>query len=219
MEITRIIHLLEKEIKLEFRQKTALNGILLYVVSSIFICYLSFKTIIAPGVWNALFWVILLFNAINTVSKSFSLENKTRYLYFYTLYSPREFIISKTIYNFFLVSFISLCTYFFFAMFIGSLVEDNLLFFATIILASGAFSSILTLVSAISAKAGGNFTLMAILSFPMTLPLILVSLKISKNAIDGLAFSVSSGYLLSLLSINVLVFALSYLLFPYLWRD
>ena len=46
-----------------------------------------------------------------------------------------------------------------------------------------------------------------------------MAIRISKNALDGLDWSVSADKLLSLLAINTLVAATSYLLFPYLWRS
>jgi heme exporter protein B len=73
--------------------------------------------------------------------------------------------------------------------------------------------------SAIASKASNNISLMAILSFPVLMPLILVSVKLSKFAIDGLAWSVSFKYLLILVMLNFVVIALATLLFNYLWKD
>ena len=73
--------------------------------------------------------------------------------------------------------------------------------------------------SAIASKASNNISLMAILSFPVLMPLILVSVKLSKFAIDGLAWSVSFKYLLILIMLNFVVIALATLLFNYLWKD
>jgi heme exporter protein B len=49
--------------------------------------------------------------------------------------------------------------------------------------------------------------------------MLLLLMKVAKNAIDGLARSVSYDELGTLLAINVIVVAVSYLLFPYLWRS
>ena len=80
--------LIEKEIRLEWRQRYALNGMLLYIVSTVFVCYMSFtlKTKgIEPITWNTLFWIILLFTAVNSITKSFTQERAGRQLYYYTL--------------------------------------------------------------------------------------------------------------------------------------
>ena len=91
--------LLTKELILEWRSRYALNGILLYVVSTIFVCYLSFKGGIQGPTWNVLFWIILLFASINAMVKSFVQEPVGRHVYLYTLASPQAIILSKIIYN------------------------------------------------------------------------------------------------------------------------
>lgn len=218
MLIHQIKYLIAKEAKLEMRNKYALGGILLYVVSTVFVSYLSFKQIINPATWNALFWIILLFASINGVAKSFINETRGRLLYLYTLVSPQAVILSKIIYNVFLLSIISGLCLFVYTLFVGNIIQDLALFIVTLLLGSFGFSSLLTMVSAIASKTNNNFTLMAILSFPIMMPLLMVLIKLSKNAIDGLDVW-DTNSLLILLFLNVIIVALSYLLFRYLWRD
>lgn len=214
----QINDLIAKEIKLELRNKYALGGILLYVISTVFVSYLCFKQIVTPATWNALFWIILLFASLNAVAKSFATETKGKLLYIYSLVSPQAVILSKIIYNSLLLLVLSGLCLAVYCLFIGSKIQDMPLFLLTLALGSFGFSSLLTMVSAIASKTGNNFTLMAILSFPIILPLLMVLIKLSKNALDGLE-KWDVHYLLILLCINVIIIALSYLLFRYLWRD
>jgi heme exporter protein B len=218
MLFQQVKFLIAKEIKLEMRNKYALGGILLYVVSTVFVSYLSFKQIINPATWNALFWIILLFASINGVAKSFINETRGRLLYLYTLVSPQAVILSKIAYNLVLLSVISGLCLFVYTLFVGNIIQDLPLFLVTLFLGSFGFSSLLTMVSAIASKTSNNFTLMAILSFPIMMPLLMVLIKLSKNAIDGLDLW-DTNSLLILLFLNVIIIALSYLLFRYLWRD
>ena len=55
MLLNEIQYLIEKEIKLELKQKYVLNGILLYLISTIFVTYLAFDRIIDVETWNSLF--------------------------------------------------------------------------------------------------------------------------------------------------------------------
>lgn len=214
----QIKHLIIKELKLEMRNKYALGGILLYVVSTVFISYLSFKKIVTPATWNALFWIILLFASINAIAKSFISETKGKLLYMYTLASPQAVILSKIIYNSLLLIVLSGLCLTVYSLFIGNIIQDLSLFLLTLLLGSFGFSSLLTMVSAIASKANNNFTLMAIMSFPIMVPLLMVLIKLSKNAIDGLE-RWDLNYLLVLMLLNVIIVALSYVLFRYLWRD
>jgi heme exporter protein B len=211
--------LIKKEFLLEFRQKSTFAGILVYIIATVFVSALSFKKIIHPIVWNALFWVIFMFIAVNVSSKSFHGETKGKGLFNYLYYSPRQFILGKIIYNMLLMAALSLLTFFFYSWFVGSMVQDMGMFLVTLLFSSTAFSGVLSLMSAIASKANNNMSLMAILSFPVLMPLLLVSIKLSKHAIDGLAWSVSYNYLLILIMLNFVVIALATILFNYLWRE
>ncbi len=195
---------------------------LLYIVSTIFICYLNFnlrQNVLTPVVWNTLFWIILMFTAVNTIGKSFAQERQGRLLYFYTVTSPVEIILSKIIYNTFLMLILSLTGFVFYIYVMGNPIGNVALFTAAIVLGSMGFASTLTIVSAIAAKADGNAALMAILSFPLIIPMLLVVVKLAKNAMDDLDVSVSMDEIWVLLSIDAIVMALSLVLFPYIWRS
>lgn len=214
--------LIRKEITLEWRQKYALNGILLYVVSAVFITYLSVgaKTGgLSIPTWNALYWIIILFSAVNAVAKSFVQEHQGRQLYYYMIASPEAIILSKMIYNTGLTLILSLLGYGIFSLILGNSVQDQGLFLLNLFLGSMGFSASLTMVSGIASKASNNATLMAILSFPIIIPILMMSIRISKNALDGLDWSVSVDKLLTLLAINTIVAVTGYILFPYLWKS
>lgn len=217
--LAQIKALLYKELTLEWRNRYALNGLLLYVVSTVFVCYLSFRQITSVPVWNALFWIIMLFASINAVGRSFIQEQKGRLLYFYSTCSPQAFVLAKMVYNAIIMWVIGLLGYIIYFLFIGDLVQDHLMFGLALWLGSTGFALILTLMSAIASKTDNNLSLMAILSFPVQLPFLITLIKFSKNAVDGLDPSVSYGLITVLGMIIVIVVALSYLLFPYLWRD
>lgn len=214
--------LIWKEIALEWRQRYAVSGMLLYVGSTIFVCYLSFKVNqndLTPIVWNTLFWIILLFTAVNAIAKSFAQERLGRLLYYYTIASPRAIIISKIIYNSLLMLVLAGIGFGFYVFVMGNPVADLGLYIISIILGSLGFASVLTMVAGISSKAENSATLMAVLSFPIILPVLLMVMKLAKNALDGLDRSVSLDEISTLLAIDAIVIVLSYMLFPYLWRS
>lgn len=219
MLIDEIKGLVKREVMLEWRQKYALGGILLYVISTVYLCNLAFDGVIEANTWNALFWVIMLFSSVNAVAKSFIQERESRLLYLFSITSPQGLILAKIIYNAGLVLVMSLLSLLFYSIFLGYLVKSFWLFFIALILGGFGFSSILTLMSAISSKTKGNQTLMAILSLPIQLPLIITLIAITKQAMDGEVISNTLDLIMILLMIDVIVVVLSYLLFPYLWRD
>ena len=220
--LNEIKTLIWKEITLEWRQKYALSGMLLYVISTVFVCYLSFnlrRNQLTPIVWNTLFWIIILFTAVNAIAKSFSQERYGRLLYYYSLCSPQAIIISKIVYNSLIMLLLSAMGFVFYTFVMGNAVDDMGLFSLCLFLASIGFASVLTLVAGIASKADNSATLMAVLSFPIILPMLLMTIRLAKNAMDGLDWSVSTDEITTLLSIDLIVITLSYLLFPYLWRS
>jgi heme exporter protein B len=219
MLYAEIKYLVGKEFMLELKQKYVLNGILLYLVSTVFVTYLAFENAITPETWNSLFWIILLFVAVNGISKSFMQESAARHLYYYTVASPQAIVLAKILYNLFLMAVLSVLAFGFFLLLMGNQVVNIPLFMLTLMLGSLGLSSVLTMVAAIASRASHNFSLMAILSFPIVLPLLATLMKVSKAALTSMDWTGLSGFLVILLTINVAVIALAYLLFPYLWRD
>ncbi len=217
--ITQINALLWKEFVLEFRNRNALNGIILYVFSTIFIVYQSFRVVPDIPVWNALLWIIILFSSVNAVNKTFQNDGMGRQYYLYLLANPVAIILSKIVYNVVLLSFLSLVSAVFYGIVLGNPVHQYGNFLLVLLLGSIGLSSLLTMISAISYKSGNAIGMVAVLGFPVMIPLIITIIKASKGVADGLPFNTYSKYLLTMAGLDVVVIALSVILFPYLWRD
>ncbi len=217
-----VITLLKKEFLLELRRKSVISGLGLYLLSITFICYLTFnlrQNAISPNTWSALFWLTILFSVVNSVAKSFIGEKRGTLIYYYTIASPQQIILSKIIYNTILCVVISLTGYGLFSIFIYNPVQDQLTFFLTLLFASVGFSATLSLISGIAAKANNSNVLMAVLSFPVVISILLMAVRITKNAVDGIESAASTDELLNLVAINCIAGALGYVLFPYIWRS
>ncbi len=219
MQASAIWVLIRKEITLEWRQHSALSGILLYLVSTVFLTYLAFDGIISVNSWNALFWIILLFAAINAILKAFIQEHENRHLFYYSLVSPRDVIVAKIIYNALLLMCLAIAGFFVFVAFMGNPAVSQMVFLINMMLGMLGFSSVLCLVSAIAARARNNFTLMAVLGFPLVLPLLLLLIRVSRLSINGTTLSIVAPDMLVILLLIAITFVLSNILFPYIWKE
>ena len=219
MSLSKIAALLKKDVLLEFRQQHTFYGILLYIASTIFVLYLSMEQ--PDGVvWNSVFWVIQLFICVNAVAKSFLQESKGRLLYFYSIASPVEFIISKILYNIILMVLMSSISLVLFFFFLSNPVSNSLQFFGIAILGGVSISLVFTLMSAIAAKAQQNAALIAIMGFPVILPQLMLLMKLSKTAFaevfkEGAVLNLS----LMIAGLDLLVVVMAVVLFPFLWKD
>ncbi len=214
-----IFALLKKDLLLELRQQHSFYGILLYVASTIFVIYLSINN--PEGeVWNGLFWIIQLFVCVNAVAKSFLQESRGRMLYFYTVSGAKEFVIAKLIYNIILMLIMSLLSLILFFILLRNPLSDTVRFIGIVCLGGISLSLVFTLLAAIAAKAQQNAALMAILGFPLIIPQLLLLVRLSKSAF-GEMFRDGALLQLSLLiaGLDIMVIALSIILFPFLWKD
>jgi heme exporter protein B len=219
--ISHIPVLVKKEMQMEWRQRYAIHGLLLYLASTIFVCYLSFKAkqqVINPITWNTLFWIILLFIAINAIGKSFTQESSQRNLFYFTLVSPEAVIYAKIIYNSLVMIGVSFVGILFYSWVMGNPVGNMPLYLLSIILGSIGLASTLSLMAGIAAQAENSATLMAVLSFPIIIPLLLLLLKLSKSAMDGISIQENWDEIAILGALNTIVVVLSGILFPYIWR-
>jgi len=217
-----IFELIRKDFLLELRRKSVIAGLGLYLFSLIFICYLTFNlkvNAINPMTWSALFWLVILFSVVNSVAKSFIGERKGAMIYYYTIASPQQIIVSKMIYNTVLCLVISFAGYFLFSVFIFNPVADRIYFLVGLVLGSMGLSIALSFISAIASKADNSNVLMAVLSFPVILSVLLIVIRLTKNAVDGIDRSASTDEIVNLIAINCIAGALGYILFPYIWRS
>jgi len=217
-QIINIFTLLKKDLLLEFRQQYTFFGILLYIASTTFVIYLTMGQ---PDdkVWNGLYWVTLLFICINAVARSFLQEGKGRMLYFYAITSPIDFILSKLIYNGILMILMSGLSLLLFTLLLGNPLQHFLLFFGISCLGGISLSLVFSFLAAMAAKAQQPSAIMAILGFPLIIPQLLLLIRIANIAFADI---VQNGLpqLVGLLSgFDLMIIALAYILFPFLWKD
>lgn len=215
--IKQILTLFRKDLLLEIRQQYTFYGIVLYVGATIFVLYMAIDEP-ESRVWNGLFWVIQLFICINAVAKSFLQESRGKMLYYQSIVSPQNFVLSKLLFNSLLMLVMSSLSLLLFALFLGNPVEKILPFTGLVFLGGWGLSLVFTFLAAIAAKAQQSAAIMAILGFPLIIPQLLLLMKVS-----NVFFAQTSAPLLVpvllLVVMNILVIVLAVILFPFLWKD
>jgi heme exporter protein B len=218
--IKRILALLKKDIMLELRRQHTFYGILLYIASTVFVLFLSMPDSPDANIWNSLFWVIQLFVCVNTVAKSFLAESRGLMLYYYSITSPVEFIIAKLLFNVILMLIMSTISLLLFFTFLSNPVNNSLKFLGIVLLGGTSISLTFSLMSAIAAKAQQNAALIAILGFPVILPQLLLLMKLSKASFGEVFREGAIWQLAGLITgLDILVFVLAVILFPFLWKE
>ncbi|MBS1664472.1 MAG: heme exporter protein CcmB [Bacteroidetes bacterium] len=213
-----ILTLFKKDLLLEIRQQYTFYGVLLYVASTIFVLYMSMGEP-EGAVWKGLFWMMQLFICVNAVAKSFLQEGRGRLLYFYTIAGPRDFILSKLLFNALLMLLMSLVSMALFVLMLGNPMPNPLAFVMISCLGGISLSLVFTFLAAIAARAQQSAALMAILGFPLVIPQLLLLGKISTIAFETVLQGGLMEMNLLLGGLDVLIVALALILFPFLWKD
>lgn len=210
--------LIRKDFILELRQKHTLYGILLYVSCTAFLIYMMSGQP-ESRVWNALFWIAQLFITVNSVAKSFLQEGEGRARYYFTLVRPAHYLAAKMIYSAGLMLLVTLLSLGLFGLLLGNPAQNGWVFLLIAITGGVSLSVLFTFLSAIAAQARQNAALMAILGFPIAIPLLMILSKLSLAVVASVAQEGWSGLLLVLLGLDVMIVVLGLILFQFLWKE
>lgn len=214
----KVTQLIKKDFTVDWRQQNPISGILLYLASTIFASYMAFKGFLSIEVWNALFWIILLFTSINAISKSF-IQEERRNLYYFFLAKPFDIILAKLIYSFAYLLAIAILSLVIFSVLFGNPITNLSLFLSNLIIGCLGLSSAFTMVSAIAFNASNRSIMMAVLGFPVIIPVLILSISNSAKILDGNIWMQIQGNMLTLISVDVIIIALSFVLFPFTWKS
>lgn len=214
----KFLQLVKKDFLIDWRQQSPFTGILLYLSATIFTSYIAFGGFINVRVWNALFWIILLFTTVNAISKSFSQEDRRTHYYFF-LCKPSEILLSKLLYSFLYLTGIAGIALVIYTLLLGSQNLNFGLYLINLLLGCVGLSSAFTMISAISLKASNRSVLMAVLGFPVVIPVLILAIGNSNKILDGFLWMQIQGNVISLLSVDVIIIALSFVLFPFTWKS
>lgn len=216
--LRQTFYFLGHEIRMEWRAPFVFQSTLLYVFSAVMIGYQAFR-FIEPETWNALFWVVMVFIALNSVSRSFLLESRERMMFYYVLIHPLVIFSARLIYNVTFLFLIAIISSLAFAFFLGDMVEGKGYFLLILFLGSLSLGGTFTVISALASRAHNSFTMASVMGFPLVIPQLLLLIDQTSAAIAGL--QLSSGYeeMLGLLSISMMTIILAFLIFPYIWRE
>lgn len=216
--IGRIGYILSKELTIEFRSGLSFLSALLYLVAISFVVFKVFGSFEGP-VKMGLFWIIFLFTAINIVGLSFSNQNKRRKLAYYQHYDPVELFLAKFIFSLVKVAFAGVILIFLQTVLGGEALKAPGLFAQTFLLSATGIVLVLCLVSAIASYADNQNTLVAVLSLPLVIPVLLLSMRLSLISERFFTDPATSKYLMMLSGIDLLLLSLCVIFIPLIWKS
>ena len=106
-----------------------------------------------------------------------------------------------------------------FIILLSNPLEHGLLFFGMACLGGISLSLVFSFLAAIAAKASQPSAIMAILGFPLIIPQLMLLMKITNIAFSDIVQNGLAQMVGLLCGFDIMIIALAYILFPFLWKD
>lgn len=217
---TGLIRNLQKDYRVEFRNKYAFNvSISFAVISTLAISLTTGGIGLSVKIQSILLWIILFFSAMNGLSHIFTREEEQETSLFLRLISKPEVVLaSKLLFNITMFFILQLITVPLFIFFLNIEVKAVSQFILGAIAGGLAITSSTSILAAITSKSGGKSSLFTIISFPVVLPVIWIASDSTANSLSNPDYS---GYqnIIFLLAFSTLIITVSFILFNFIWSE
>ena len=214
--------LFRKDLHSELRTRYAVNSLAMFIIVAISVILFSIgQERINENLTAGLYWVVIFFSAMSGLSRAFvSEEERGTSLTLQLIASPSTVFSGKLIFNLALVfAMNTVISLLYAALFEGFVLQNFVLFLITFVLGNIGLAVSSTIIAAIIAKAGSKGTLYPVLSFPILLPLILTSVSLTLNSINGTSFEDSIFEIAIVACYDIIMISTSYMLFDFIWKD
>ncbi len=167
-----------------------------------------------------IFWVILLFSAVNIGVLSYLQETGGRRLYYMQLVDPLAVYLAKSLYILLLLLMVSILTLLLMAVFHGWPVVQPVFIWFGIGLGCLGLALLFGFLAAIGSQTRSSATLSTVISFPLIIGLMMLAGKIANGGLlTGSTFDLVKMEVLMLVGLDLIIGGLGILLFTYIWRD
>ncbi|MBN1495811.1 MAG: heme exporter protein CcmB [Spirochaetes bacterium] len=214
-----IIRNLRKDFRVEFRSRFALNiAVSFAAIVTIAMSLTAGGAPFPAAVQSILLWTVIFFSAMNGLSHIFVREeDQATALFLRVSVTTDSIFISKSIFNqvFMMILLIVITPLFVFFLQVNVI---HIAFFILSVAAGGiAIAAATTILAAMVAKAGGKGSLFTIISFPVLLPILWVSINSTTGALRQTAPSYDNPVFL--LAFSGFISVISFLLFRSVWLE
>jgi heme exporter protein B len=215
-------YLFQKDFHSELRTRYAVNSLAMFILVALSVILFSIgNERISEALTGGLFWVVIFFTAMSGLARVFvSEEERGTSLTLQLIAAPSTVLSGKLLFNLILVFTMNIIiTLLYSALFEEFVIRNFFLFILAFFFGNIGIAVSSTIIAAIIAKAGSKGTLYPVLSFPILLPLIITSVKLTLYAIEGNSLTSSSVELLIIICYDIIMVSASYMLFDFIWKD
>jgi heme exporter protein B len=211
-----------KDFRSELRTRYALNALVMFVITTLSVILFAIgNESVSTEILCGVLWIIIFFSSMSGMSRTFvSEEERGTVMTLHLIARPLAIYFGKLIFNLVLLASLNLFTVVLYLIFISNFkVQNYAIFNLTMVLGTIGLASASTIIAAIISKANTKGTLYPVLAFPILLPLLLTVISATKMAVEGVPFDQALGEFQILIAYLVVITAISYLLFDFVWKE
>lgn len=222
MFLRQTIAVFLKDLRSEYRERTAISAIVLFAVTSVFVVGFSLAGVsLSPEAAAPMLWIVLFFSAFSGLAHVFTHEEEGgTALPLRLAAQPEAILMGKLTYNLALLAAVACLVGPLFVLVTDLHVTSPGRLAAVIASGSFSLSASATIVGAIVAKARARGALFGALGFPVVLPLLMLAVASTRRAlgVDASEWSWARD-IGGLLGYGIMTVAASVLVFPVLWES
>ncbi len=214
--------LAKKDLRIEFRNRIGINGLLMFSLGAIMLLILGMRTVaVSTPMMSSLLWLIIFLSGSVGLFHSFAAEEDGRTANLLRLTStPAEVFTSKLLYNFVVVATGTVLTVLCFIIFMRMHVTTWPSFCVALLLGTLGMAATATLLGAIVARADASAIVLPVLLFPLLLPLLWMATDLTMASLEpGSSRGTLSGSITGLIAYSGLVLTAGSLLMDKIWLD
>ncbi len=217
---SRLFKNLRKDFLIEFRNRSAMNISFAFAgITTLSVSLACGGASLTPQIHSVLLWIIIFFSGMSGLSHIFIREEEERTSLFLALHSDAENIyLSKLIFNIILFACITALVTPLYLFFMQVMPVYRLYFILTASAGSLAVASITTILGAMVAKAESRGSLFTVISFPVMIPVLWISIQLTSDSLEG-GSPPELRSLLFLLAFSGVIISVSYLTFKFIWTE
>lgn len=212
--------ILEKELRTEWRSPHTIVSLLMFSITTLSVISLAFGGLpLEPQILALLFWIVLFFSAMAGLSRVFLAEESGGTIFTLRVYaSAQPVLLGKCLYNFLLLTLLSLILLPLFMVFLQAEIFHTGLLLSILVLGNAGIAVVTTFLAAVIIQAQSRSTLFTVLSFPLLLPILLYCIRLTEITLQPFALP-SFEPLLFLAAYDIVMLGIASILFDFIWYD
>jgi len=217
----RAVIILQNDFRMELRSRFGLNSVFAFVASALFVSvFLLNAPEIGAKAQAGLLWLILLFAALSSLSRSFVSEAERRTDLLLRLHSDALAVfVGKYLFNLLFTLLFAGSTVLLFVFLLSIEPKSAGLLALSTLLGSAGLTAVTTMMAALVSRTTQRGALFSVVCMPLLVPLLLLSGKLTLAGIVGSDITLHLNEMFALIGFIGAIMTVSVLLFETIWES